>query len=115
MKMSFAIRELVILRASQISVERADQEAAPSSSPHRLAAAVCGRIANRSIQDDVREAMTWVKEAIAIVRSSRDADPGWTDEQIARMLLEKFRSRNPQDPRVGLGIAKEKRQADPPG
>lgn len=38
----------------------------------------------------VREAETFVAESIQQVRQAEDADPNWTDEEIAQMIVDRL-------------------------
>lgn len=76
------VKRLIIERASQITVERAEAD-----SDGRKVGGVAARIADRSFIHDCVEASKWVESALAAVRAA----PGGgslTDEEIAGRILE---------------------------
>lgn len=104
-KIPFAIRELIILHASKLATERA---ALTGNSPENVGRMV-SRIMEGGLQEDIRASKLWVDDAIRAVRACPEIPETKTDEEIAQLILDKYRESHPEDPRVVLGIAKELR------
>lgn len=77
------VRRLVAMRVAQLIVD---------GSPAKDLASVGSRmvhlLANKQYSPVYAEASEWVRLALQAVRNGRGADPAWTDEDIAGMILE---------------------------
>lgn len=79
-----AVDELIIQRASQLSVER-----------HGGFGGIACAIADGTIRFVMKEAKEWTETALKVVRSAPDAHFE-NDEEVAKELLRRMYERNPK-------------------
>jgi hypothetical protein len=79
-------RRLIATRSAQLTFERKEK----IDGEHGAFLGVVGRLLDGGLQIDLREATEWVDKALAVMRTAPDADPAWTDEDIAKMIVEKL-------------------------
>ena len=77
-----ALRRLEILRFSQLAI--------PSGVANPMIAGFQPIVDPATRTRLAREAQAWVTDALAVVRTAPDADPLWSDEEIAAHILAKI-------------------------
>jgi hypothetical protein len=74
--------------------------AVPAGTGNPVGSAVAVLLDNQRRKALLAEARAWTVQAIGVVRTSPDADPSWTDEHIAGIILEKCKALDNQRKRV---------------
>jgi len=77
------VRRLVSECTATIQMKKVQGEADPIlATVHRIA-----KSNGKALVEDLREGVEFVRQSIAAVRAASDADPAWTDEDIAGEIL----------------------------